>query len=298
MENLGNPAAPEIVVQIVHIDGPRKGQIDELNKDRITIGRGVTSDVCFPADTLIVSRDHAVIEREGNRFLFVHHGKNASLIRGQAVQKAYLKQGDVIELGEGGPKISFLSSIKASPRPPRPPIPEYTERPPVPPPAIPPRVTPPVVTPGAAREPGMFTFQYGVNIRSFKQPSVKLGRDESNNFSIPHPSVYKIHAEISFQQGQYFVRDLTSNHATFVNQRPAKGDALLAENDLIQLGDNGPQLRYLGKGRFVEEVVVGAKPPETGFVVDENIPSHQAFADAPEASGKKNLLNFLFKKKS
>jgi len=296
MDNLGNPATPDIVVQIVHIDGPRRGQIDEFSKDRITIGRNVKSDVLFPADTLIVSRDHAVIEREGNRFLFVHHGKNSSLIRGQIVQKAYLKQGDVIELGEGGPKISFLSSVKA-PAKQRPVQPEFTERPAIVQPPAPPRVVPPAAPNAGVREPGMFTFQFGIHIKSFKQPSVKLGRDETNHFSIPHPSVYKVHAEVSFQQGQYFVRDLTSNHATFVNQRPAKGDMLLAENDLIQLGDNGPQLRYLGKGRFVEEIVVGSKEVQTDFAVDENIASHRAFADTPESAPKKNLLQFLFKKK-
>lgn len=295
MENLGNPAAPEIVVQIVHIDGPRRGQIDEVSKDRITIGRNVKSDVCFPPDTLIVSRDHAVIEREGNRFQFIHRGKNASLIRGQVVEKAYLRQGDVIELGEGGPKISFLSTIKARTATNARVL--NSETPTQQPPPVPPRAPPPVVVPSAGREPGMFTFQYGVNIKSFKQTSVKLGRDESNHFSIPHPSVFKVHAEISYLLGQYSVRDLTGNQATFINQRPAKGDAPLADNDLIRLGDNGPQLRYLGKGRFVEEVVVSSKPVETGFSVDDNIASHRDFADTPDKPSKKNLLNFLFKKK-
>ena len=67
--NPSGPSIPEITVQIVHIEGPRKGQIDEVSAMRITIGRDPSNTVVYGKDMRRVSRHHAEIVREGNRFL-------------------------------------------------------------------------------------------------------------------------------------------------------------------------------------------------------------------------------------
>ncbi|MDH5730551.1 MAG: FHA domain-containing protein, partial [Gammaproteobacteria bacterium] len=245
-----NNALPEIHVQIVHIDGPRKSEIDESQAERISIGRDPNGDVVFPGDLRIVSRLHAELVREGNRFLLVCKGANGCFINGNRVEQAYLKAGDVITLAEGGPKISYLSKMVKQSKP--------AMRPP-------PQVSPgglgagldqfaasPQIPKTNVPEEASFTFQFGINIKSLKKSAVRLGRSDRADFSLPHPSVYDLHAEVFHAQGNYFLRDLTSNRGTFINDRAIQGDTILQQNDVVMFGDGGPRLRFVGSGRFVE----------------------------------------------
>ncbi len=289
-----NPTAPDIVVQVVHIEGPRKGEIDELRKDVITIGRDPGSDVAIPADVRVVSRHHAEIKREGNRFLLINQGRNGCFVNGRQVDQAYLKQGDVIVLAEGGPKISFLYTMKAPSRPRGAVAPTYT------PPSAPvssgvPGFQTPAVS-RAAPEVGPFTLQYGIQIRSLKQASVKIGREDGNDFVIKHPSVFKTHAEIVFQQQQYAIRDLTGSLLTFVNERPVKGDVPLTESDIITFGDGGPQMRYLGTGRFVEVIEQDAATEEEATELQDSVETHSAFDFGSDKPEKTNFFKSLFKR--
>lgn len=102
---------PHIVVQLVHIDGPSKGQIQELSDPEIFIGRHPSCQVQFPKDLRIVSRKHAQIVREGNRFKLINQSDNGTFINGQRLPEAYLNSGDVLVFAEGGPKVSFLTKI-------------------------------------------------------------------------------------------------------------------------------------------------------------------------------------------
>lgn len=301
--NHGNAVAPDIIVQLVHIDGPRKGQIDESLNTRVTIGRDPSNDVAFPRDLLIVSRLHAEIVREGNRFLFICKGKNGCFINGAAATQAYLKQGDVIMLAESGPKISFLSAIKKTPRaaatvPPAMPDTSTARatgtaggsvgRP------VPPRAEPQTVP---------FTFQYGIHIKSLKQTAAQIGRDEKCDFVLPHPSVHGFHAKVYFAQNRYYISNISTGGVVYINNRPIQSDAELLDNDEIMLGDGGPRLRFLGTGRFVEVVAQSAMTesptqfePEPTNAVDD-IESHKAFLNTDGAgAGKKGFFKSLFKK--
>lgn len=101
---------PDIQLQIVHIDGPRKGEIDEFRQPVVTIGRSPSADVRFPAELRFVSRNHAEIKREGNRFLLLNHSPNGCTVNGQPADSVYLKQGDVITFAEGGPSLKYLGT--------------------------------------------------------------------------------------------------------------------------------------------------------------------------------------------
>jgi pSer/pThr/pTyr-binding forkhead associated (FHA) protein len=92
---------------------------------------------------------------------------------------------------------------------------------------------------------------------------VRLGREGSVDFSFGDPRVFSPHAEVFFRQGQYYLRDLTESHATLLNGRAISSDAPLQENDLVELSESGPKMRYLGVGRFAEviETVVAPPPP-------------------------------------
>ncbi|WDP92888.1 MAG: FHA domain-containing protein [Desulfobacter sp.] len=98
-----------IIVQLVHIHGPLKGGIQEFDGSEITIGRHPSSDLVFPKDLVVISRNHARIQREGNRFKIIDTSTNGTFVNGSRVTEAWLKNGDVIFFTEGGPKVSFLT---------------------------------------------------------------------------------------------------------------------------------------------------------------------------------------------
>lgn len=136
---------PAIVVQLIHIEGPFKGEIQEFSQSEMTIGRHASCQVCFPKDLAIVSRKHARIVREGNRFMLLDQSTNGTFVNGKLVKETVLKDGDVLMFAEGGPKLSFLTEMVSQPvdaapalMPPEAPVPEMP--PPIapdPPPVMP-----------------------------------------------------------------------------------------------------------------------------------------------------------------
>jgi pSer/pThr/pTyr-binding forkhead associated (FHA) protein len=102
---------PVIIVKLVHIQGPLMGQIQEFTEPRITIGRHTSCQVQFPTDLTSISRNHAEILREGNRFKIVDRSTNGTFVNGKRISEAFLKDGDVIMFTEGGPKMSYLAEI-------------------------------------------------------------------------------------------------------------------------------------------------------------------------------------------
>jgi pSer/pThr/pTyr-binding forkhead associated (FHA) protein len=103
---------PSILVTFVHIEGPLKGEIQELREDEIFIGRHPSCHVLFPKDFRIISRNHAQIIREGNRFKLLDQSSNGTFVNGERVKGTYLVSGDVLVFAEGGPKVSFLTTIE------------------------------------------------------------------------------------------------------------------------------------------------------------------------------------------
>lgn len=89
-----------------------KGRIHEFSEPEISIGRHPSCNVQFPKDLVTISRKHASIVREGNRFKLINHGANGTLVNGKRVEEEYLNDGDVLTIAEGGPKVSFLTEIK------------------------------------------------------------------------------------------------------------------------------------------------------------------------------------------
>ena len=128
-------AIPTITVQFVHIEGPLKGDIQEFQDHEIHIGRNPGCHVLFPRDLTLVSRLHAKIVREGNRFKLIDRSTNGTQVNGQPVNEVFLKSGDVIIFSEGGPKVSFLTQVEEGPA------------------AAPPEATPPQPAPSAAPVP-------------------------------------------------------------------------------------------------------------------------------------------------
>ena len=106
---------PAITVQLIHIHGPMKGEIQEFSKETISIGRHPSSDLRLPTDLTIISRKHAEIIREGNQFRLIDRSTNGTFVNGKKITETLLRDGDVLEFADGGPKVSFLTQMKEMP---------------------------------------------------------------------------------------------------------------------------------------------------------------------------------------
>jgi pSer/pThr/pTyr-binding forkhead associated (FHA) protein len=254
------PDRPDIKVQMVHLHGPFKGQIQDYTQDEISIGRHPSSTLCFPRDLKAVSRNHAEIKREGNRFKLIDHSTNGTFVNGKSVRETVLKNGDVLTFADGGPKVSFLYELHA-PDSGREKIPE----------SEPPgdgkaeTLRPAAAQTGATAEskPGEspsghnkvkapLIVQYGPSLRSFSELPVVIGSGAQVDCVIDHPSIHARHAEILFDDGLYWIKDLTGQSTVTVSNRPAGSRIQLSPQDIVAMSPEGPHFVFLGGGRLAE----------------------------------------------
>jgi len=261
---------PTIIVQIVHIQGPQKGDILEFTQDLITIGRHPACHLRFPADLTVVSRKHAEITREGNRFkIFDKNSTNGTYVNGKKISEIYLKDGDVIAFSEAGPKVSFLtqlqeaqadlrdnSAVIARDHAPR----ELAQ-------AVAagePAAKTDEVPVGNVRVP--LVVQYGPTLRSFKELPIVIGKSPKCDLVIAHPALLDRHVQIFFWQDRYWVKDLTGQKLIRINQSPIGVQAPLSTDDDLSLSPQGPFFRFLGEGRLAE---LEQSSSSTGAPADE-----------------------------
>ena len=98
-----------------------------------------------------------------------------------------------------------------------------------------------------------------------------------------------VHAELFYQNSQYYLRDASACQATLLNARPIHADTPLQNDDILTLGDGGPQLRFLGQGRFAEVIEQPFTPPPVTAT-----PVPQALK--PKEPSVKDVLKSFFKK--
>jgi pSer/pThr/pTyr-binding forkhead associated (FHA) protein len=249
---------PTIFVQLVHIEGPLKGEIQEFLNSEIFIGRHPSCQVQYPKDLAIISRTHAQIVREGNRFKLNDQSANGTFVNGRRVTEAYLKSGDVLIFAEGGPKVSFLTRIEEGARAfekiTQPIESGETEMAPVQQaaPAAPPAEPPPEVRASIQKVQMPLVIQYGPTLRSFKELPVTIGKNPDCDFSLEHPEILDRHAQFFFDQGQYWVKDLTGRNLVLINTAPVQIQAQLNPDNLLSLSPKGPTFRFFGGGRLAE----------------------------------------------
>ena len=91
----GSAQPPRLVV----VSGPRAGTIVALAGDELTVGRAWDNDVVLP--DISVSRRHALLRRHGAGYLLLDQGSgNGTRVNGRKVDKARLRSGDEIVLGD------------------------------------------------------------------------------------------------------------------------------------------------------------------------------------------------------
>ena len=251
---------PIITVQLVHIHGPLKGEIQEFSKDTITIGRHPSSDLKFPKDLTIISRKHAEIIREGNQFRLIDRSTNGTFVNGKKITESLLRDGDVLEFADGGPKASFLTQMKEAPVEPETPRPLFEEpKRPSPTDAPRPAEAPAEISVQPASVP--LVIQYGPTIRTFKELPITIGKSLKSDFVLDHPGIFDTHAQVFFSRGQYWIKDLTGQNMIRLNQRVMPFQAALTLYDNVALSPQGPVFRFLGEGRMAEVAEPAAEEP-------------------------------------
>ena len=248
---------PIINVQLVHLQGPLKGEIQEFTQEVISVGRHPSATVRFPANLNVVSRQHADIVRDGNRFKLVDHSTNGTFVNGKKIKEVFLKNGDVIDFAQGGPKVSFLMQIQEGSivieepplQPPPPPPLQEKLKPSLEPQPLPTAKEQDVV---AKNVQAPLVIQYGPTIRSFKKLPVTIGTHPSCDLTLTHPALFDQHAQIFFSQDQYWIKDLTGRASIQINHRPISLQAAMNTNDTVSLSSKGPAFRFIGGGRLAQ----------------------------------------------
>jgi pSer/pThr/pTyr-binding forkhead associated (FHA) protein len=291
---------PVIAVQLIHIQGPLKGQIQEVTDESISIGRHPTCHVQFPKDLSTLSRRHAEIVREGNRFKLIDQSANGTFVNGKQVKEAYLKDGDVLMFSEGGPKASFLTKIlegQPTVQPESPVVPAPSEKPavpvqepvaaaPVPEPPQPPVAAPqaPAPQPPEAAQVSIqkvqksLIVQYGPTLNSYRELPINIGSAPGNDLVLSHPAIMDSHAQIFFSQNQYWIKDLTGKDLVCLNEVPIFLHAPLNPNDILALSPQGPRFTFLGQGRLAEIEEPASQPVQ---------PPPEKKQDAPGQEGER-----------
>ena len=314
------PQMPTITVQLVHIQGPLKGQIQDFIQFPVYIGRHSSCQVRFEKDLTTISRRHARIERQGNRFRIIDVSTNGTYVNGKRIADVYLRDGDVITFSENGPKASFLTKIEAAtstappasatqpaPSPPTAPTPPPMSAPTAPAfrpaaPSTPPPPTPQPPEPGLTVGPDMevpvvsanapLVIQFGPTLQSYSLLPVSIGTDPSCDFVIANNTLAGRHVQIFFSDNNYYAKDLTGRNVVSINGRPVGTQSVLAQGAELSLSDQGPKFRFLGGGRLAEIQDVVPEPLDK---TDADPHLQGSDLGVPDAGKKDKKSNSLFK---
>jgi len=304
------PQVPNITVQLVHIQGPLKGQIQDFSQFPVHIGRHSTCQVRFDKDLTTISRRHARIERQGNRFRIIDASTNGTYVNGKRIADVYLRDGDVITFTENGPKTSFLTKIEAGtvpdpharstqptqPLPPSPVSPAHQQMPApaqAAPPEVPSTLPPHTPEPGLTVGPGLeipvistnapLVIQFGPTLQRYNLLPVIIGSDPACDFVIADDTLAGRNVQIFFSENEYYAKDLTGRSMVSINGRPVGTQSVIAQGAELSLTDQGPTFRYMGGGRLAEiQDVVSEALEKTDAESDQTIPDN-----APEVPKKK-----------
>ncbi|HUE83975.1 MAG TPA: FHA domain-containing protein [Pyrinomonadaceae bacterium] len=226
------PRAPQgynaPVAAFLELAGETTGDLRRLHLDRdfIRIGRDLDVDVRIAAAAAIVSRQHAVIARRGDRFELIDQNSfNGTLHNGQRISTpTLLSDGDRIQLGMGGPILRFRDPAHPQPQA-QGPRPETI--------VVSPSSSSPLAQHGAAAGlPQAVLAQY-----PFKGPvPLTIGRGVDNDIRLDGLQISNHHARVTEQQGNIFIEDTGSTNGIWVNGARISGKIPVRANDTVQIG--------------------------------------------------------------
>jgi pSer/pThr/pTyr-binding forkhead associated (FHA) protein len=110
-EDPGEAAPPRDTLQegaslVIRSGGGRAGETYALRADRISVGRHPDSTIFL--DDVTVSRNHAVVEREGGAWYIADEGSlNGTYVNRRRVERQLLTDGDELQIGKY--KLTFIT---------------------------------------------------------------------------------------------------------------------------------------------------------------------------------------------
>jgi S1-C subfamily serine protease len=87
-----------------YLSGPEEGRSASLPRLPATIGSDAAGDVVIPG---LAPRHAVVYQRDGDVVLLDSGSALGTFLAGNEIQEAVLRDGDVVELGRGGPRLRF-----------------------------------------------------------------------------------------------------------------------------------------------------------------------------------------------
>ncbi|HJR00811.1 MAG TPA: FHA domain-containing protein, partial [Methylomirabilota bacterium] len=98
------------MIYLKHVEGSKRGQVEEFDLERIRIGRHPDNDLKFdPGVDREVSGHHAEMLCQGEQVSIRDlQSRNGTLVNGRRInQTTVLRHGDTIQFAPTGPKVIF-----------------------------------------------------------------------------------------------------------------------------------------------------------------------------------------------
>jgi len=228
--------------RLVHLNGSLAGRVRDFDDDEIVLGRDPQdAQVVFGPEDRTVSRLHASLTAsDGVLVLRDLESSTGTFLAGADIEEAELVDGDVFELGAGGPRIRVEMEDGAT---------IVTAAPPAAP--VPPPPPMPAAAATGARPPGpgsklRLTFTSGTREGSSLELAgsvFRMGRSQECAVWTPSDAMVSAqHAKVVRLPTGYVLIDIESTNGTYLNGRRIQR-ATLADGDIVGLGAGGPQVR-------------------------------------------------------
>lgn len=204
-------AMPEIIVSLADTEIGRY----TFDGDEITVGRSEGNDIRI--NNLSVSRRHAQIRRDGNRYVLIDlDSANGTYVNGARVARTQVFHDDKIAVGKH--ILRFLAPDISMQK-------DFSE------------IEKTIALDKSAWAPTLKVF--APNHRDARVPVagelVRIGRGRDNEVRLADWFVDKRQAEIRREGSVYRLRNLSGRHTTYLNDEPVE-EAFLSEGDIVQAG--------------------------------------------------------------
>lgn len=121
-----------------------------------------------------------------------------------------------------------------------------------------------------------------------------IGRDETANIKIEHPTISRHHARLVVEEGQVVIADLDSGNGTSIDDVPVSGESSLYEGQTARLGE----VRLRARHRVMRE----ALPASSGFYRKGNVVAMGGMGAIHEARqaamGRKVAMKVMLREES
>jgi ABC-type multidrug transport system ATPase subunit/pSer/pThr/pTyr-binding forkhead associated (FHA) protein len=218
----------------------------EMNREVTRLGRDPEGEVVIEAAAAVVSRRHAEIRKDGEKFSITDlKSFNGTLVNGQRITSTVtLFGGDQIQLGVGGPELRLIDPAHpapahralqpGAPTPSQPLPPEFGQLA-----AMARRET--IVATGSrsqqpTRPPDPTQPQLLARLSFENRPQLSVGRAADNDLRLDGLQISNHHARFARTNGNVAVEDAGSTNGVYVNGERITSRRAVQPTDVIQIG--------------------------------------------------------------